>query len=91
MLGGKTALVDGGLGVAFVAHLALDHADEVGTEDTADCGDYTGDYRALEGGESALEDLVYYVHYVVDGGCNVWCVGDDVFGHVEGEILGLFV
>ena len=66
MLRWKAAL-DSGLGIAFVAHLALNHADEVGAKDAGDCGDYAGDHGALEGGESTLEDLVDYVHDVVDG------------------------
>ena len=74
MLRWKTAL-DGGFGIGFVAHLALNHADEVGREDAPDYGKDAGDYGALESGEGTLQDLVYDVHDVVDGGGDVGCIG----------------
>ena len=87
---GKAAL-DGGLRVAFVAHLALDHADEVGAEDAGHGGDDAGDDVALRGGEGALDDLVDDVHDVVDGGGDVGSVGRDGPVHVEGDVGGLLV
>ena len=90
MFGGEAAL-DGGFGVAFVAHLALDHADEVGAQDPGYGGYHAGDDIALGGCEGALEDLVDDVHYVVHGGGDVGGVGGDGLVHVEGEVGGLFV
>lgn len=90
MLWGQAAL-DGGLGVGFVAHFALDHADVVGTKNAGDGGQYAGDDGTLGGGQGALQDLVDNVHYVVDGGGDEGAVGGKGFRHVESEILGLLV
>lgn len=69
---GWEAALDGGFGIALVAHFALDHADEVGSEDSGDGRDDVGDDGSLGGCERLLDDLVHNVHHVVDSGGDVW-------------------
>lgn len=70
MFWGEGAL-DGGFGVGFVAHFALDHADEVGAKDSSDGGYHVCDDDPLGGGQRLLDDFVDDVHDIVYGGGDV--------------------
>jgi len=80
-----------GFRIAFVAHLALDHAQEVGAQDASESRDNGADNVDLGGSEGLLEDFVDDVHDVIDGGSDVWWVGIEWFVRIEGEVGRLFV